>query len=400
MGWDTDKPGDNDFISQYPQNERQQRAFVKDQAFARDHMQGDDADLGKHKQATIKMRDTEPLPVDSDEGLLFVLEVDDVGELMYMDSDGVITQLTKDGSLNENETFLRMIAVDVPPEPPEDGGAFFVMFVDYGGGIERAEAFYIDDQEEVTQITRLGTVAENLNYKILLAQDTAPAAIAGLGTIFTAVFDGHVELYYRDSTGLIARLTSKGALNVASPAVVRLPKQETAPTFEAEVGYVYTQEVEGVTELFYMDSDGEAIQLTRAGNFNLDFPESAVTFASVRTESFFRGRVANVSSVDGLLVLDWETATTFRVTITETTLVQFVNMPDFANRDEEQLIYVDITNGGNFDIIIGSPYDIVWPNKEPIPFTENGRDWLLAACCDGESILLVPILDVGEDPGA
>lgn len=52
MGWDISKPGDSDIVSQYPANERQQRAAVRD-IFDVEHVAADGATQGYHKALTL-----------------------------------------------------------------------------------------------------------------------------------------------------------------------------------------------------------------------------------------------------------------------------------------------------------------------------------------------------------
>lgn len=53
---------------------------------------------------------------------------------------------------------------------------------------------------------------------------------------------------------------------------VTLRPQNAAPTVEAPNGYVWSAVIAGVTELFYRDSNGNNIQLTKQGWINPDFP--------------------------------------------------------------------------------------------------------------------------------
>lgn len=50
--WDINSPADNDIVSQYPGNERAARGAVQTN-FGVDHHEVDDADVGKHEQATF-----------------------------------------------------------------------------------------------------------------------------------------------------------------------------------------------------------------------------------------------------------------------------------------------------------------------------------------------------------
>ncbi len=48
-------------------------------------------------------------------------------------------------------------------------------------------------------------------------------------------------------------------------AQLRLGERASAPTHQANTGFVYTREVSGVTELFYKDSNGNEVQVTDSG---------------------------------------------------------------------------------------------------------------------------------------
>jgi hypothetical protein len=55
---------------------------------------------------------------------------------------------------------------------------------------------------------------------------------------------------------------------------VTLREQAADPANVANKGFVYTKEVGGKAELFYLDEDGNAVQLTTGGSINVSVPAS------------------------------------------------------------------------------------------------------------------------------
>jgi hypothetical protein len=121
---------------------------------------------------------------------------------------------------------------------------------------------------------------------------------------------------------------------------------------------------------------------------------SSTIFDSIRTESFMRGKVVDVSVVDGEATIDWSIGTVYRMTITEDTDLYLINMPNVES-GEEQTIYFDVTTVGARTLFIQSTYDLEFPLGINTGVTPDGRDFFVCACNDGEVITVVPLTDIG-----
>jgi len=153
-----------------------------------------------------------------------------------------------------------------------------------------------------------------------------PSAVADRGSVYVKDHFGDTELFYRDDSGNVVQLTKDGAVNAAggggssgrvfvssndtndgylfekivpglnsivtelfdggdeklrveTAEVVQLPEQLSDPVFTGLDGYLYTKDVGGTTELFYMDSAGTVTQVTSDGYLD--------TFESLRGVGLF-----------------------------------------------------------------------------------------------------------------
>lgn len=230
----------------------------------------------------------------------------------------------------------------------------------------------------------------------LLTQPESPTQASGRGFLYTKTVEGQSELFWLSSSGEEVQLTREDGLS--SDKVV-LPALDVDPDTIADAGQLYTKLVEGVAELFWMDSDGNVLQLTSGGSLSFDVGNVPAVFGSVTTESYFRGKVIDVAIEDGTCIIDWEAASVFRINVTEDiTDLRLINMPD-ASVDEEQTIYIDLLNGGNYTIAntVEPGWTLEFPNlREGDPgFTENGRDYILAASNNGTTVTVVTIFNIG-----
>ena len=57
-----------------------------------------------------------------------------------------------------------------------------------------------------------------------------------------------------------------GKVDVEHLPYTTLPEQTSAPSSQVETGKVFTLDVGGITELFYMDDSGDIIQITNNGS--------------------------------------------------------------------------------------------------------------------------------------
>lgn len=185
---------------------------------------------------------------------------------------------------------------------------------------------------------------------------------------------------------------------------VTLPQLASDPSVGSNEFALYAKNFDGQTEAFLKNGAGSVIRLTAKGEFSLDLKNTDVVVGSIRTQSYSRGKVVTVIPETGaapsgrdLVQIDWEAGTVFRVTLVADSDLEFVNMPD-TSVDEEQTIYVDMQDGGNFFIGLISDYTLLWPagRAGTEELTTDGRDLFLATTDDGTSVMVVPMLDMSE----
>jgi len=204
------------------------------------------------------------------------------------------------------------------------------------------------------------------------------------GVLYSKTINGIVECFYIDSNGLVSQLTNDGKLN--NP-VVNMPQQAVDPTVPVDAINLYTKQFNGQAEIFWQDEAGNVARLTFNGELAIDLQFTDIVVGSLRTNNFYRGRRRTISSVAGAIEIDFETATVFEITITEDTVFTFVNMPDTAD-GEEQTIYLDLIDGGNFALSLTSSYTLIVPDGVSIPLTVDGRDLIILSTNDGLTIFL------------
>ncbi len=170
---------------------------------------------------------------------------------------------------------------------------------------------------------------------------------------------------------------------------------QTTPTAIAG-GILYAKTFESNAELYYMDSSGNDIRLTYKGELVVNLQETEVIVNSLRTRTFFRGRVIDVPINSGAVEIDWEAATLFRLTVTENITVTLANMPDTTS-EEEQTILLEVINGGNYTITLSSSYTILWRDDTAPTWTTDGKDLAIATSHDGSFILgsIIPNFGTG-----
>lgn len=182
-------------------------------------------------------------------------------------------------------------------------------------------------------------------------------------------------------------------------------ERSSAPSTSSGKGDLYVKDYDGNTELFWQDESGNEVRLTFKGELVLNLQSTDVVVGSIRTLSFSRGNVVDVTVQAGagtggndLATIDWEQGTVFRVQANADTDLDFINMPD-TTVDEEQTIYVDFEMTGSNAVTITSTYTILYPAGGPERGpTADGRDLYLATTDDGTSVMVVPMLDMKENP--
>jgi len=224
--------------------------------------------------------------------------------------------------------------------------------------------------------------------QVTLVPGTAPVHITDRGQVFA---DADGNLAYRNADGDIVQLTNGTVPGGDGP--VPLFTQASTPVPIAG-GLLYTKAFEGFPELYFLDSEDNEIRLTYRGELAINLSTTDLTVGSLRTNTFMRGTTTDVAIVAGVATIDWEDGTVYRLTVTENIDLEFINMPDTAS-GEEQTIYIDVTDGGNFVIDFISDFTIEWPGRVVPALTVDGRDYVIAATNNGTTITAVALLDIG-----
>jgi hypothetical protein len=154
-----------------------------------------------------------------------------------------------------------------------------------------------------------------------------------------------------------------------STDLVSLVERSGEPSPTANTGKLFTLAVAGITELFYMDSEGNFLQLTNAGNINVDLSNSEITAAIISaveevTGLQFRGEpVELVIDVNGNVEMDVTLGSSYSLTMDQNVnTLSFTNAPDGRVPD----MGLSIINEGAYTITtiqVNTPGAEVWiPN--------------------------------------
>lgn len=117
-------------------------------------------------------------------------------------------------------------------------------------------------------------------------------------------------------------------------SVVNLTERGSPPADAAGVGKLFTMEVGGITEFFYLDSEGNSIQLTNAGAINIDLESETVTAAIINaveqvTGLQFRGEPVTLEIVGGNVEMDVSIGQNFFLEMDQNiTTFTFINYPE------------------------------------------------------------------------
>ena len=289
-----------------------------------------------------------------DAGLLYSFAIDGYSELYYMDNYGSATRITNDGYLS---TFsgVKGVGLNVNgayPSAVEDKGFVYSKLADGyvelyytdgfgnnirltnkgqasgggGGGVSNLQQAYNGGRTINTGINTPVYINSGI-YEALaldgylgfkeLGVNPFPATDKGL--IYVKDLDGYTELFYMDNYGSVAQITDDGYLNASTSLdsaydgragsgagrviyadagavfidasgddALRLDgylvfNEISDPTNIVNAGFVYTKDLDGYTELFYMDNYGSVAQITDDGYLN----------ASTSLDSAYDGRAGS-----------------------------------------------------------------------------------------------------------
>lgn len=166
--WDTSSPGDGDIVSQFPLNERTARAAVKTN-FGVDHHEEDDAQIGFHEQVTLIERTTDPVAI-AGQGFVYAKEIGAKVELVYLDEDDNIVQITKGGAL---DAFLGGIETAVAARAE----------LELGSAAVEADTRYNHRSNNLSDLDSFSTARSNLSVPSTLVTFTAGDGLTGGGSL-------------------------------------------------------------------------------------------------------------------------------------------------------------------------------------------------------------------------
>lgn len=180
----------------------------------------------------------------TNKGFLYTKDDSGITELFYMDDAGTITQITSDGYL---DTFDSLIGVGLfeqssDPTPAVDkgflytkeiGGTTALIYMNesgslsrldgYGGGNTLDQAYdeggagagrAITADSGAVQIDASGGEALDLDGYITLNEISDPTALANAGLLYSKDVSGNTELFYVDSDNNVVQITSEGIVAV------------------------------------------------------------------------------------------------------------------------------------------------------------------------------------------
>lgn len=217
-----------------------------------------------------------------------------------------------------------------------------------------------------------------LNGSIVQARTTQDYSLA----LYSAA---DVLLYYFPS--------ATAASDVAT-SIVQLTST-TVPAAIPGVGQLFTQNINGGIQLMYMDGEGNIIQISNNGNLNIDLPNDDLTANSL-FGNYFRGGVIELEEVGGVISLDWRGGQYFTYdNVNGDVDVDFSSMP-LIGEGIGQTIVIAIEDAGNFSftLIPELGYTLfVRSIDNPIILTVDGLDLIFLTVYSQSQVLAVPLFD-------
>ena len=157
-----------------------------------------------------------------------------------------------------------------------------------GGGLGRV----ITADSGPVELDASGDMAFDIDGYISLQSIAAPTAMLGKGYVYTEL-DGEIsgrELRYMDDEGNITDITKDGYLRLGPGYLPEI----SSPGARADVGFIYSKDDGGDTELFYMDDSGNATQVTKDGYVNTDGYSGTIQISPSISFVIINGLITNV----------------------------------------------------------------------------------------------------------
>jgi len=168
--------------------------------------------------------------------------------------------------------------------------AFTLDTVYNAGGSGAGRAITVDSGP--VELDASGDMAFDIDGYISLQSIAAPTAMLGKGYVYTEL-DGEIsgrELRYMDDEGNITDITKDGYLRLGPGYLPEI----SSPGARADVGFIYSKDDGGDTELFYMDDSGNATQVTKDGYVNTDGYSGTIQISPSISFVIINGLITNV----------------------------------------------------------------------------------------------------------
>ena len=167
----------------------------------------------------------------------------------------------------------------------------------------------------------------------------------------------------------------------------------TTPAPGSGQGALHVALHEGRPELWWTGHGLSPLRITYNGGLNVTFDDAAVTFGSVTSNTYLRGKAVDLVITANATTLDMSLASTFRLTVTANVEITITNMP--SGGATSQAVYLELINGGDYAVTFACADTVQWVGSAAPTLTAGGKDGIVIISHDETAITLAPLLDIG-----
>lgn len=276
-----------------------------------------------------------------------------------------------------------------------------------GAGVVSLGLVYIGEPDEDPSIlaNRIDVTVIDIDGTPVVIGGASQPFILNAGGLFSyngsvvqlRVSQNYSMSIYSATNVLLYYFPSAAAGEVLLTTVVQLTAT-TDPDPIAGTGQLYAKSISGLVEFFYMDSAGNIVQFTEGGNIKVDLSTSAIAAFSLSAigkvyGGYFLGGVVELVSSGNEVELDWAAAQYFTMVNTETTTMNFTNVP-LIGEGIGQTILIAIQDAGDFAITLSpeAGYTVyVRAIDNPPALTVGGLDLIILTVYAEGVIVAVPL---------
>jgi len=193
----------------------------------------------------------------------------------------VTVSLNEPTGLSANDLWLKI----------DNNGKFF-LFVFDGLKFNKVQFSKYPVQDRNTNSSFVGTIGNN-NFILTCDEDALIGGPLSGGTSALKIKKDNilvqtmVDCINFIGPDLDVTTAGPGNVNVEHLPITTLPEQITSPSFSSQTGKIYTLDVGGNTELFYIDDNGKITQLTNNGTTNQNIFLDVTTLNAVAGQTVF-----------------------------------------------------------------------------------------------------------------